>query len=55
MKQLLWGVFFGGCFALVGYLAVDGSIPPLYLLGPTAGPATCGVLGFGVGLWLGNR
>jgi hypothetical protein len=55
MKQLFWGVFFGACFALVGYLAVDGNIPPLHLLGKTAGPITCGVLGFGVGLWLGNR
>jgi hypothetical protein len=55
MKQLFWGVFFGACFALVGYLAVDGKIPPLHLLGKTAGPITCAVVGVGVGLWLGNR
>ena len=55
MKQLFWGLFFGACFAFVGYIAVDGNIPPLYLLGTPAGPIACGVLGLGVGFWLGNR
>jgi hypothetical protein len=55
MKQLFWGLLFAVCFALVGYLAVDGNIPPLYLLGKPAGPIVCGVLGLGVGFYLGNR
>jgi hypothetical protein len=55
MKQLFWALLFGVCFAFVGYLAVDGKIPPLYLLGKTGGPITCGVLGLGVGFYLGNR
>ena len=55
MKQILWGLFIGACFALVGYIAADGNIPPLHLLGKPAGPITCGVLGLAVGFWLGNR
>jgi hypothetical protein len=55
MKQLLWALFFGACFALVGHFAVDGKIPPLHLLGTPAGPVVCGVLGLVVGFWLGNR
>jgi hypothetical protein len=55
MKQLFWGSFFAACFALVGYIAVDGKIPPLHLLGHPGGPISCGVLGFVVGFWLGNR
>jgi hypothetical protein len=55
MKQIFSALFFGACFAFVGYLAVDGNIPPLHLLGKTAGPITCGVVGLVVGFWLGNR
>jgi len=56
MKQIFWGLFFGAAFAFLGYLAVDGNIPPLHLLGKTAGPAVCGALGVVAGVcWLGNR
>jgi hypothetical protein len=55
MSQLFWGLLLAAGFALVGYIAVDGNIPPLYLLGKPAGPIICGVLGFGVGFYLGNR
>ena len=55
MKQIFWGLFFGAFFAFVGYLAVDGNIPPLHLLGMPGGPITFGVLGLGVGFYLGNR
>ena len=55
MKQIFWGLVFGACFALVGYLAVDGKIPPLHMLGQPAGPITCGVFGLVVGFYLGNR
>jgi hypothetical protein len=55
MKQLFWAAFFGACFALAGSFAVDGDIPPLYLLGKPGGPIACGLLGLGVGFWLGNR
>jgi hypothetical protein len=55
MKQIFWGLLFAAGFALVGYVAVDGNIPPLHLLGMPAGPITCGALGLVVGFYLGNR
>jgi len=55
MKQIFWGLLFAAGFAFVGYLAVDGNIPPLHLLGMPAGPITCGVVGLVIGFYLGNR
>jgi hypothetical protein len=55
MKQILWALFFGAFFAVIGFAAVNGNIPPLDLLGEPTAPIACGVVGLAVGLWLGNR
>jgi hypothetical protein len=55
MKELLSAAFFAGCFALLGHVGVSGEIPPFHLLGKTAGPIACGVIGAVTGFWLSNR
>lgn len=55
MMPFVTAAFFGLCFALLGYMGVNGKIPPLNLFNETTGPAVCGAIGVAMGFWLGNR
>jgi hypothetical protein len=55
MKQILGSLFFAAFFAFVGLAAERASIPPFNLFKEGWTPIVFGVIGLGVGFWLGNR
>jgi hypothetical protein len=55
MKQLFMTISFAAFFAFVGYAGERAHIPPFNLIPEMWAPIIFGLVGLGVGFWLGNR